>query len=239
MTEPPEAQHVPEETYDSALGRLRAFRDHAARPELLLPAASLSLGFALILVQPHPLPHPILAYGLMLCVTAALYLYGREITRVFETEMHPADAAGADGALHPPHSESLHLIQQISPDERKAQLDPAIDAGSLAALEQSVGLSTLMEIVRSYLTHAEHLTDTLATVAEEEQWPDAVRIAQDIAGAASGLGLSAVTLAARALAQKARDGANPHELRNTAQMVLGEHLRVRIALSQLYPDLAA
>ena len=62
---------------------------------------------------------------------------------------------------------------------------------------------------------------------------------QDIAGAASGLGLSAVTLAARSFAQKARDGADPHDLRNTAQLIMGEHLRVRRALAQLYPDLAA
>ena len=236
MSEPPQTPHAPEANHDSAMGRLRAFRDHAARPELLLPAASLSLGFALILVQPHPLPHPILAYGLMLCVTAALYLYGREITRVFETH---ADMGTAEISLAQQDSEDLHLTQQASPGVSGLELDPAIDAGSLAALEQSVGLSTLMEIVRSYLAHAEHLIDTLATTAEEEQWPDAVRVAQDIAGAASGLGLSAVTLAARTFAQKAREGANAHELRNTAQMILGEHLRVRRALAELYPSLAA
>ena len=236
MSKPPEAEHAPEEKHDSALGRLRAFRDHAARPELLLPAASLSLGFALILVQPHPLPHPILAYGLMLCVTAALYLYGREITCVFDTHV---EAGTPEISLPQPDSEPLRLKQQASPDGPEPGFNPAVDAGSLAALEQSVGLSTLMEIVRSYLAHAEHLLDTLATIAEDEQWPDAVRVAQDIAGAASGLGLSAVTLAARTFAQKAREGANSHELRNTAQMILGEHLRVRRALAELYPGLAA
>lgn len=226
MSEPAEAQDTPEETAESGLARLRAFRDHAARPELLLPATSLSLGFALILVQPHPLPHPILAYGLMLCVTTALYLYGREISRIFDDSVQPEEEAQND---------VLPLTQSL-PDSPHGS---AINSGSLEALEKSLGLSTLLEIVSTYLTHAEELIGALAKLAGEEQWPDAVRVAQDIAGAASGLGLSAVTVAARTFAQKARDGAEPHDLRNTAQLIMGEHLRVRRALAQLYPDLAA
>lgn len=220
---------TPDEKPGSGLAQLRAFRNHAARPELLLPAASLSLGFALILVQPQPLPHPILAYGLMLCVTTALYLYGREVSRIFDARAPEIDHG----------SEPLPLTQALAPELVGPQLSPVIDSLSLAALEKSVGLSTLLEIVRSYLSHAESLVEALSTVTDEEQWPDAVRIAQDIAGAASGLGLAAVTLAARTFAQKARDGADAHDLRNTAQAIMGEHLRVRRALTQLYPDLAA
>jgi hypothetical protein len=57
-------------------------------------------------------------------------------------------------------------------------------------------------------------------------------------GAAGGLGLSAVAVAARQFTQKTRDGENHHELRNAAQMVVGEHMRARTAISHLYPDVA-
>ena len=64
-------------------------------------------------------------------------------------------------------------------------------------------------------------------------------MAQDIAGAAGGLGLAAMTAAARNFAAKAREPDDDHALRNGAQLVVGEHLRVCVALSSLYPDLAA
>ena len=64
------------------------------------------------------------------------------------------------------------------------------------------------------------------------------RLAQDIIGAAGGLGLSAVTGAARDFARKAREGDNHDELRDAAQSIAGEHLRTRQALRHLYPDVA-
>ena len=64
------------------------------------------------------------------------------------------------------------------------------------------------------------------------------RLAQDIVGAAGGLGLAAVTQAARQFAQEAREGQNRHDLRNAAQMVVGEHVRARNALVHLYPEVA-
>ena len=57
-------------------------------------------------------------------------------------------------------------------------------------------------------------------------------------GAAGGLGLSAITQAARNFASAARNGENRHELRNAAQIVVGEHVRARQALIHLYPDVA-
>ena len=62
-----------------------------------------------------------------------------------------------------------------------------------------------------------------------EKWDEAGRLAQDIVGAAGGLGLTAITQAARDFAQAAREGQNRHELRNAAQMVVGEHVRARSA----------
>ena len=73
--------------------------------------------------------------------------------------------------------------------------------------------------------------------APTEKWDEAARLAQDIVGAAGGLGLTAMTQAARHFAQASREGEDPHELRNAAQMVVGEHLRARKALVNLYPDL--
>jgi hypothetical protein len=48
-----------------------------------------------------------------------------------------------------------------------------------------------------------------------------------------------MTAAARGFAAKTRETDDGHALRNDAQLVVGEHVRVRMALADLYPDLAA
>jgi HPt (histidine-containing phosphotransfer) domain-containing protein len=121
----------------------------------------------------------------------------------------------------------------------EAQALAPIDATAFAALEKSVGLKTLIEILQSYVENAELLCAALAQACAEEKWEDASRLAQDIAGAAGGLGLIAVTAAARGFTQKTRTGESRHELRNAAQTVVGEQRRTRQALMNLYPDLAA
>ena len=120
----------------------------------------------------------------------------------------------------------------------EGELPAAIDAVTFSALEKSVGVKTLIEILQCYIITAEELTNALAAACAEERWDEAARLAQDIVGAAGGLGLGAMTQAARLFAQKSRDGQNPHELRNAAQMVVGEHIRARRALAKLYPDMA-
>jgi signal transduction histidine kinase len=129
---------------------------------------------------------------------------------------------------------------------RVRQEEPGSDAENIAAvdpvafstLEKSVGIKTLTEILQCYIVTAEHLTDGLAQACSEEKWEDAAQLAQDIVGAAGGLGLSAITQAARKFARAAREGGNGHDLRNAAQMVVGEHMRARAALIQLYPEVA-
>jgi signal transduction histidine kinase/HPt (histidine-containing phosphotransfer) domain-containing protein len=121
--------------------------------------------------------------------------------------------------------------------ETDANLPAAIDAVAFSALEKSVGLKTLVEILQIYVANAEQLTDALTKACAEERWDDAARLAQDIVGAAGGLGLSAMTQAARHFTQAAREGENPHALRNAAQLVVGEHLRAHRALVSLYPEL--
>ncbi len=100
-----------------------------------------------------------------------------------------------------------------------------------------MGLKTLIEILQCYVATAEQLTNALSEACAEEKWADAARLAQDIVGAAGGLGLTAMTQAARHFAQATREGENPHSLRNAAQLVVGEHVRARRALLNLYPDL--
>ncbi|HVW72432.1 MAG TPA: ATP-binding protein [Rhizomicrobium sp.] len=122
--------------------------------------------------------------------------------------------------------------------ESEAPATAAIDPIAFSSLEKSVGIKTLTEILQCYIATAEQLTNALADACAEEKWDDAARLAQDIVGAAGGLGLAAVTQAARHFAQTARDGADHHELRNAAQAVVGEHARARQALLQLYPEVA-
>ena len=114
-----------------------------------------------------------------------------------------------------------------------------IDADAFAALEKSVGLNSLLGILQSYIENAELLCSGLSEACAAEKWDDASRLAQDIAGAAGGLGLIAVTAAARGFTQKTRSGESRHELRNAGMAVVGEQVRARQALGNLYPDLVA
>ncbi|MES2473141.1 MAG: ATP-binding protein [Pseudomonadota bacterium] len=120
----------------------------------------------------------------------------------------------------------------------KESVAAAIDPVAFSTLEKSVGVKTLVEILQCYIVTAEQLTSALAEACSEEKWDDAGRLAQDIVGAAGGLGLVAITQAARNFANAARTGENRHELRNAAQLVVGEHVRAKEALIHLYPDVA-
>lgn len=156
--------------------------------------------------------------------------------------------ASGDQALHWPARprEFYGVLHGLSEEAQKSQIiekpkaeAPPIDANAFAALEKSLGLPTLLEILRSYVTTAEELCEALSKASADSDWQAAARVAQDIAGAAGGLGLAAMTAAARAFAAKTRETDDGHALRNDAQLVVGEHLRVCVALSHLYPDLAA
>lgn len=120
----------------------------------------------------------------------------------------------------------------------EAETVAAIDPVAFSTLEKSVGVKALVEILQCYIVTAEQLTNALAEACAEDKWDEASRLAQDIIGAAGGLGLSAVTQAARDFTRKAREGESHHQLRNAAQTVVGEHIRVRQALIHLYPDAA-
>jgi len=125
-----------------------------------------------------------------------------------------------------------------APAEPEAAMPAAIDPVAFSTLEKSVGVKNLVEILQCYIVTAEQLTNGLSEACSEEKWNDAARLAQDIVGAAGGLGLLAITQAARNFTQVARESTNRHELRNAAQIVVGEHIRARQALIHLYPDVA-
>lgn len=120
-----------------------------------------------------------------------------------------------------------------------SETEAAIDAKAFSDLEKSLGFKTLIDILQSYLSTAEELATSLHAASDKEDWTQAARLAQDFAGAAGGLGLSALTTAARSLAQSARDGAADHVLSSATNGIIAEHTRVREALRRLYPDLCA
>ena len=132
------------------------------------------------------------------------------------------------------------LLEQVcqAPDPSETESIGAIDPLAFGSLEKSVGTKALVEILQCYIVTAEQLTNGLSQACADEKWDEAARLAQDIIGAAGGLGLSAFTQAARDFARKTREGEDRHELRNAAQMIVGEHLRARRALVHLYPDVA-
>ncbi len=127
---------------------------------------------------------------------------------------------------------------QQSGEQKESAAAAAIDPVAFSTLEKSVGVKTLVDILQCYIVTAEQLTNALSEACSEEKWDEAARLAQDIVGAAGGLGLLAITQAARNFATAARAGENRHELRNAAQLVVGEHVRARQALIHLYPDVA-
>jgi signal transduction histidine kinase/HPt (histidine-containing phosphotransfer) domain-containing protein len=117
--------------------------------------------------------------------------------------------------------------------------EAALDAKAITELEKSLGLTTLLDILQSYMQTAESLASSVTAASERADWAQAARLAQDFAGMAGGLGLTGMTAAARTLAQGARDGAASDVLAKAAREVLVEHRRVGNALRRLYPDLPA
>jgi signal transduction histidine kinase/HPt (histidine-containing phosphotransfer) domain-containing protein len=156
---------------------------------------------------------------------------------------------GADGVLRWPTSPdrlyaAIHAVTgDLKADDAKNadenSVDSMIDAKAISKLEKSLGLKTLIDILQSYLATAEGLATELADATSREDWAQAGRLAQDFAGAAGGLGLTAIATAARALAQGARDGTDVESLAAATNAVLSEHTRVHDALHRLYPDLSA
>ena len=91
---------------------------------------------------------------------------------------------------------AIDLLCGIKPVPRRSLAEPrtptaAIDA--VAFLDPGkIGrrCRALIEILQCYVVTAEQLTNSLADACGEEKWDEAARLAQDIIGAAGGLGLA-------------------------------------------------
>jgi HPt (histidine-containing phosphotransfer) domain-containing protein len=134
---------------------------------------------------------------------------------------------------------ALNSVCARTPHDQDTSSAPAaIDAVAFSELEKTLGVKTLVEILQCYVANAEQLTRGLSEACAQEKWDEAARLAHDIVGAAGGIGLSAMSQAARHFAQASRDGKSASVLRDAAGQVMGEHARARQALINLYPQLA-
>ena len=122
-------------------------------------------------------------------------------------------------------------------------LDVMVEAdswtGAIADLEKSVGRPVLVDILKSYMTNAAELLARIEAAAPIHDSAEMEQAARDLAGASSGLGLLALTAAARELSQAARRGADGDVLLPQVKSlgVLTEATHRKLA--QLYPDAAA
>ncbi len=143
----------------------------------------------------------------------------------------------ADGVAPKPYAAST-LIPAIaaaatSPDRRAR----AFETAGLEELERSVGRTTLVDILQSYLATAADVTARLARAGEGGDGAALERAGQDLAGAASGLGFAELTAAGRSLAAAARAGASTPELEAQAEALAGLVTSASAAIAELYPDL--
>ncbi|HEX3483856.1 MAG TPA: ATP-binding protein [Micropepsaceae bacterium] len=229
---------LPDETMHSAVERLLVpFGNSLSSAQTLSEAVTMSArgGYALVIAAASH-------------VDAFAAVPGQRTPILALATQEERSPNGADALLRWPAGPSALYSAIISvtgdgPKQAMAgseeHIEAAIDAKAISDLEKSLGIKTLLDILQSYMHTADELAAALATTSDNEDWTHAARLAQDFAGAAGGLGLSALTSAARSLAQSARDGAGDHALSVAADDVLAEHSRVREALRRLYPDLAA
>src|SRR4029077_3649176 len=114
----------------------------------------------------------------------------------------PAQAASLHAALRSVRDDAA----ASAPDIGEYAHSSPLDATAMAALEKSVGLKTLIEILQAFVQTSDELCRSLSGASERADWEEAARAAQDIAGSAGALGLAAMTAAARGFASAARDG---------------------------------
>ncbi|MCC6919652.1 MAG: response regulator [Alphaproteobacteria bacterium] len=114
------------------------------------------------------------------------------------------------------------------------ELEEPFDATGVLDLEQTVGRPALIDILASFLTSAADMTARIETASSNNDSAEMEQVARDLAGAAGGLGLGALTAAARELSQAARKGEAPLQVRADAVVGLAE--RAHRALTTLFPD---
>jgi HPt (histidine-containing phosphotransfer) domain-containing protein len=207
----------------------------AYRPSYLAHASA-SLGPLIIVLLSQGEPYSGMTALLVFCFGAVLAGYCGRVAKLLDESIRL-------------RLTNIELVRKLLAEKKQTEdaapapsteeTQTAIDAAAFAALEKKVGSTTLIEILKSYIETAEQLCTALQAASGDANWNEAARLAQDIAGSASGLGLMAMTAAARGFAQATRQGASAHALRNDAQLIVTEHERVRRELAKMYPDLVA
>lgn len=112
------------------------------------------------------------------------------------------------------------------------------DETIFAALELRFG-DKLGPALNDYFAQSDELCELLQDAAACAHWMEAARLSAQMREGAAELGFTPVVYAARAFADTAHNQAPAHGLRNSAQMVVFEYERMRLALMARYPDLVA
>lgn len=112
------------------------------------------------------------------------------------------------------------------------------DEAVFAALEARFG-DKLGAALNDYLKISDDLCEQLQDAAACAHWMEAARVSGRIREAADDMGFTHVVYAARAFADTAHNQAPAHGIRNSAQTVVFEYERMRLALMARYPDLVA
>ena len=107
-----------------------------------------------------------------------------------------------------------------------------------AALESAFG-DKLSATLNDYFAVSDELCEELQDAAACAHWLEAARLASQIRIAAAELGFNTIAYAARVFADAAHTNASAHGLRNSAQTVVFEYERMRLALMARFPELVA
>jgi CheY-like chemotaxis protein/HPt (histidine-containing phosphotransfer) domain-containing protein len=150
-----------------------------------------------------------------------------------------ADAEGlCDGVVVKPYGERqvLEMLAKLSGGSRDQT--PAFDAAGIVELEKSVGRPVLVDILSSYMSMAEDMLARIEAALPGSDMGAVEQAARDLAGAASGLGLTALTAAARELSQSARRGGDIGMMASNVSALAELSSATHRQLASLYPDVA-
>jgi HPt (histidine-containing phosphotransfer) domain-containing protein len=114
----------------------------------------------------------------------------------------------------------------------------AFDEAGIVDLEKSVGRPVLIDILSSYMAMAEEMMARIEAAIPGSDLGTVEQAARDLAGAASGLGLTALTAAARELSQSARRGSNIGAMASDVSALAELSSATHRQLASLYPDVA-
>jgi CheY-like chemotaxis protein len=153
-----------------------------------------------------------------------------------EADVAESDAgAVCDGILRKPYT--AHGVVAVLAGVAGDGEDRSFDAAGVLELEKTVGRAALLDVLHSFLASAAEMTARIDAALPEQDSATVEQAARDLAGAASGLGLNALTAAARDLSQAARRAEGRLGARASAVAALSTEAHQ--ALAALYPDLAA